>query len=116
MRNKSHISLWFRASVYCAALLFFASTFPIPARAAALRGRLDHVDQYGRRHPAGGISVTVYRQDIGRSAPSVTDANGMYYLNIPPGAYWLEIWISNPPRAYQISVAEPYTDIPPIVV
>lgn len=116
MRGRSRSSLWFRASVYCVALLFLAATFPAPARAAVLRGRLDRVDQYGRHFPAGGISVTVYRQDLGRSSPSVTDTNGMYYLTVPAGAYWLEIWVSNPPRAYQITVVEPVTDIPPIVV
>ena len=48
--------------------------------------------------------------------PSVTDANGMYYLNIPPGVYWLEVWVTNPPRIYQIQVVEPNTDIPPIAI
>jgi hypothetical protein len=116
MRRRPHSLLWFRTSVYCVALLFLAATFPAPARAAVLRGRLERVDQYGRHFPAAGISVTVYRQDMGRSSPSVTDATGMYYLNVPAGGYWLEIWVSNPPRAYQILVVEPVTDIPPIVV
>jgi hypothetical protein len=90
--------------------------FPAPAKAALLRGRLERVDQYGNHYPAPGITVTVYNANLGRSAPVVTDGAGMYYLNIPAGGYVLEIWVSNPPRVYQITVFEPNTDIPPIIV
>jgi hypothetical protein len=86
------------------------------ASASLLRGRL----VYPNGAPAAGLAVTVYSQIIGRSAPSYTDGTGMYYLNIPAGAYYLEIWISPdprvPPRVYPIQVGEPYTDIPPIVI
>jgi hypothetical protein len=113
MRGKIGISAWFRTSICCFAVILLITALPAPARAALIRGRL----VLPNNAPAAGITVTVWRQDIGRSAPSVTDAGGMYYLNqIPPGVYWLEIWVSNPPRAYQITVAEPYTDIPPIIV
>ena len=66
--------------------------------------------------PAAGIKVTVFRQETGRSSVSVTDANGMYFLNVRPGSYSLEAWISTPPKTYPITVVEPNTDIPAIVV
>ena len=90
--------------------------FPLPANGATLRGKLERVDQKGRHTPASGIKVTVYRQDTGRSSVSVTDANGMYFLNARPGSYSLEAWISTPPKTYPITVVEPNTDIPAIVV
>jgi hypothetical protein len=100
---------------YLVVLVLLVVTFPFPAKAAQLRGRLDRVDQYGRRSPVAGISVTVLQAGR-RSAAAVTNAQGMYYLSVPAGSYWLEVWVANPPKAYQISVSEPNTDIPPIVV
>jgi hypothetical protein len=91
-------------------------TFSVPARAAVLRGQLVRMGPNGSRFPAPGITVTVYRSDLGRSAPSVTDSSGMYYQTIPAGSYTLEVWVSNPPRAYPIQVVEPGTDIPQIVI
>jgi hypothetical protein len=98
------------------ALLFLLSTYPPRADAALVRGRLVRVAPNGQVYGVPGVSVTVYRQDLGRSTPSVTDGNGMYYLTVPAGAYWLEVWVTNPPRVYQIQVFEPGTDIPPIFV
>lgn len=83
------------------------------ANAARLRGRLERSDQHGR-YPAQGIYVTVYSQTRGRSVAVKTDTNGMYYFDVPAGTYWLEIWVSKPPRVYQIKIVEPATDIPPI--
>jgi hypothetical protein len=40
----------------------------------------------------------------------------MYYLQLPAGPYYLEVWLSNTPTTYPIQVNEPYTDIPPIAV
>ena len=105
-----------RLFAFAAALLVMVVTIPVPAWAATLRGRLVYNVPGRGQAPAGGVTVTVFRQDIGRSAPSVTDANGMYYLTIPQGQYWLEIWVTNPPRAYNIQVVEPNTDIPPIIL
>jgi hypothetical protein len=104
-----------------ALLAFLGLAAPIAANAAMVRGRLDRVDVYRRHYPAQGIAVTLYNQTIGRSSPSYTDMYGMYYLyNVPAGSYYLEVWVSrnpnDPPRAYQIQVREPYTDIPAIVV
>jgi len=98
------------------AAIFLLVTLPVPARAATIRGRLEHLAPNGQRTPASGVKVTIYRQASGRSAPVVTDANGMFYFNGSAGSWWLEVWISSPPRAYQINVVEPSTDIPPIVI
>lgn len=117
MRTKRPLSLdlW-KAAAYGLLLLAMSQT----AIAATVRGRLDRRAPNGAIYPAPGIAVTVYRRDLGRSAPSYTGVDGMYYLNVPAGVYALEIWLSRdprvPPRTYPIQVAEPYTDIPPIFV
>ena len=83
------------------------------ANAATVRGRLIHGSN---GYPAAGVAVTVYNQGVGRSSPAYTGTDGMYYLyNVPPGYYYLEVWIypGGAPIVYQIQVAEPYTDIPP---
>lgn len=79
--------------------------------AAIVRGQL----QRGA-YPVPYVTVTLYSQANGRSAPSLTALDGMYHLyNVPPGQYLLEIWIGGPkPIVYKISVHEPYTDISPI--
>jgi hypothetical protein len=85
------------------------------AHAATVRGRLIHQNGY----PAAGIAVTVINAGGVRCAPAYSQPDGMYYLfNIPPGPYYLEIWIyrGGAPVVYQIQVFEPYTDIPQIVV
>ena len=99
--------------------LFFS--FVVAARASTVRGRLDHIYPNGQRGPATGFAVTVYNPSRGRSNPSYTDQQGMYYLqNVPPGTYNLEIWVSTDPRVspvvYVIEVVDPYTDVPPILV
>ena len=68
--------------------------------------------------PAAGIQVTLYSPTFGRSSPAVTGPDGMYYLyNVPYGNYYLEIWLSNPPRAYPAQVGRyPYNDLPQIAV
>ena len=91
------------------------------ANAAEVRGRLDHVDSNGAHAPAVGISVTVYNQGSGRSAPATTGSDGIYHIqNIRPGSSQLEVWTSTDPRVppivYPIRVAEPYSDIAPITL
>lgn len=90
------------------------------AHAAVLRGRLDRIAPNGSRYPAADVVVSVYNPSMGRSSPYRTGGDGMYYLQIPPGSYYLEIWINPTPGAqplvYQVQVGEPYTDIPPVVV
>lgn len=85
------------------------------ANAATVRGRLVHANGY----PGAGMAVTVFNQQMGRSSPAYAGPDGMYYIyNVPAGYYYLEVWIyaGGAPVVYQISVGEPYTDIPPIGV
>jgi hypothetical protein len=97
------------------ACLLFVVLSTALASAATVRGRLTHANGY----PAAGVAVTVYNQAVGRSSPAYVGADGMYYLyNVPPGYYYLEVWI-NPggvPVVYQIEIVEPYTDVRPIGV
>lgn len=88
------------------------------ANAATLRGRLMRVYPNGVLGPAVGVAVTVYNPAIGRSPPSYTDSNGMYYLTVSQGSYYLEVWArpGAAPLTYQIQVNEPYTDIPAITI
>lgn len=85
--------------------------------AATLRGRLYAMGPQGA-YPVGGIAVTVINPNMGRSQPAFTGQDGMYYLNVPAGAYTLEVWFSRDPRVapmvFQVFVSEPVTDIPPI--
>jgi hypothetical protein len=86
------------------------------AQAATVRGRLI---RRNTSYPAPGIAVTVINSYGVRCSPAYTGADGMYYLfNIPPGPYYLEIWVypGGAPMVYQIQVYEPYTDMPQIVV
>jgi len=106
-----------RAAFLAFALLLLAAA----ASAATVRGRLDRVLPNGAKIPATGVAVTIYNQAIGRSSPTYADRDGMYSLfNLRAGSYYLEVWTSPDPRVrptvYPITVVEPYTDIPPIVV
>jgi hypothetical protein len=86
---------------------------------AALRGRLERMIPNRGRVPASGITVTLANKQRGRIATSVTQQEGMYYLNAPAGAYSLEVWVrgtGGPPLVYSVQVREPYTDIPAIVL
>jgi hypothetical protein len=109
--NRGHVV---RRLVYVCALVIALSE---SADAATLRGRLYRVYPNGFQSVAGGIAVTLYSPNMGRTSPATSGPDGMYYLyNIPPGTYNLEIWVSNPPLVFQVQVQEPYTDIPPIRV
>jgi hypothetical protein len=99
------------ARIACSVLLVVVAQ---AAGAATVRGRLIHA---GNSYPAAGLAVTVYNQGLGRSSPAYSGADGMYYLyNIPPGYYYLEVWIGAQPMVYQVQVIEPYVDIPQIIV
>lgn len=102
-------------SLVCALILFFGAA--LGAHAAILRGRLVAQGPSGQ-FPVAGIAVTVLRPDLGRSPPSYSSQDGMYYLNVPAGLYTLEVWFSRDPRVapmrYQIQVREPNTDLAPI--
>jgi hypothetical protein len=97
------------------ALLCLAQTLT----GAALRGRLERTIPNRGRVPASGITVTLASKQRGRIATSVTQQEGMYYLNAPAGTYNLEVWVrgtAGPPLVYSIQIKEPYTDIPAIVL
>jgi hypothetical protein len=89
------------------------------AGAAQIRGRVQRVYPNGLG-PVVGVPVTVYNPQIGRSIVVYTDGAGMYYLAIPAGQYYLEIWINpggGPPLVFgPFNVVEPATDIPPVTV
>jgi len=85
--------------------------------AATVRGRLVVKTPQGQK-PAPGISVTVYSQQQGRKPASISSSEGMYYIpSVPAGTYTLEVWV-DPKKAmtFTISVTEPNTDVPPIIV
>jgi hypothetical protein len=110
-RNQIAIGLMVIAVVAATAHVFAASI---------VRGRLVRNGPYGQYPAAGvGVSVVALSSPLGRSAMSYSGADGMYYIpNVPGGQYKLEIWVSNPPWAYDIAVydQQAYTDIAPIVV
>lgn len=70
--------------------------------------------------PASYVAVTLSVPKTGeRSVPVYTDANGMYYIDIPPGDYILEIWGSEKKviGSYKIHVpAKQYFDVAPITI
>lgn len=81
------------------------------AHAATVRGLVVH----SNGAPAVGYGVTVYNPQLGRSAPAVVQANGLYLLgNIPAGQYYLEVWAPGAaqPFVYQVVIGEPLTDLP----
>ena len=97
-------------------ILLLLSLAAQSANAALVRGRL-----LRNNAPASGVAVTVYAASFGRSTPAYSGGDGMYYINgVPPGGYYLEVWISRDPRVlpavYQIQVNEPYTDVSPLAV
>lgn len=98
-------------SLLLSSIFTFAVTASAPA--GVVRGRLVR-----NGYPAPHVGVSLYNQNMGRSSVAYTDREGMYYLyNVPPGHYYLEVWVSNQPLVYQIVVYnQSYTDIPPIGV
>ena len=87
---------------------------PSHAQTTTVRGQLLRQGQF----PAAGAQVTLYSQSFGRSSPSTTGNDGMFYINnVPFGNYYLEVWISNPPQAYPVQVTGyPFHDLPRIPV
>jgi hypothetical protein len=105
-----------RIVMYTVLAISFALVAVPRAAAAVVRGRVSRVVN-GQTVPVPGVAVTLYSQQMGRTSPSYTDASGMYYLNnVPPGVYYLEVWVSTQPLVYQIQVNDPLTGIPPVVL
>lgn len=106
----------FRLTVVVTLLFLFA--LESCAVAATLRGQIVRVYPNGARAVAGGIAVTVYNQELGRSSPAYSGPDGMYYLNVPAGSYVLEVWTypGSSPITVQVFIREPYTDAAPVFV
>jgi hypothetical protein len=96
------------------ALVGFCLHSPCYAQSTTVRGRLLDSGQ----SPAAGIQVTIFSQSFGRSSRSMTGNDGMYYIyNVPFGDYYLEVWISTPPKAYPVHITGyPYHDLPRLSV
>lgn len=112
MKRVLHVAVF----VLCFTLLAAAESI-----AGNVRGQLLRRGPQGI-YPASGIAVTVYTQLKGRSQPSYSGSDGMYYLyNIPAGRYFLEIWahgFGNRPVVFEIVVndQQPFTDVAPVTV
>jgi hypothetical protein len=95
--------------VLLGALCFTESSF---AQGVTVRGRLVRQGPAGV-YPAVNIQVTLFSQQNGRTVPTVSGYDGMYYFyNIPPGPYNLEIWVGQNPIVHPVHVSAPNTDIP----
>jgi hypothetical protein len=112
---------WFTIAIFFTVVIF-GSVHPCYAQDATVRGKLMRQGPAGS-YPAVGVQVSVHPAEGGggarTSAPSVTGADGMYYLsNIPVGNYILEVRTApnKPPISYPIHVKTPYTDIPQILL
>lgn len=108
-----------RRMAWFGVLLGLAAAASTGAGAATVRGR---ATCSAPGHAASGLYyVTVFRGDIGQSKPGTMTNDGTFYLyHVPPGPANLQIWSKqNPaaaPRVFQITVAEPYTQVPPFAL
>ncbi|HKR01399.1 MAG TPA: hypothetical protein VJT09_12050 [Pyrinomonadaceae bacterium] len=86
---------------------------------STIRGKLVRRGK-GRTRPASYVGVTVATTDRKtRSVPVYTDAEGMYYIDVPPGQYILEIWGGQKQviLSYNIDVPDvQYFDVAPITI
>lgn len=74
-----------------AVLVFAACLSATPARAETLRGAV----QTRTSAPIAGLTVYLVSREVGRSAPSLTDAEGWFrFLSVPLTSepYYLEIY------------------------
>jgi hypothetical protein len=99
----------------CMLLLIVVALLEPIGAASVVRGRLLRATPQGN-YPAQQIRVTLNSQQYGRSNPTFSGSDGMYYLyNIPPGPYAVEVWVSNQPLTTHIQVGpQGYTDVPVI--
>ena len=120
-------SIWLVCFAACA-LLRLADPAGASAQNLTARGRLQRQTPNGW-FPVVGLVVTVRTANPGsfvRSLPAYSGSDGMYYLNgVPPGQYYLEIWVPNAPQPFLVLpimvayAATPYgylCDIPPVNV
>ena len=69
-----------------------------------VQGRLIGIGYYGAA-PAGGVVLTLFNGQIGRSTRSLSRPDGTFYFrNIPLGWYNVEVWLPNNPHPHTIRV------------
>ncbi len=88
------------------------------AQAQTVRGQVLRATPAGT-YPAPYMSVTLYSDRMGRSAPAYTTPEGIYYLyNVPPGQYVLEVWAAKTPTTVKVVVPQnrAWTDIAPVPI
>jgi hypothetical protein len=70
-----------------------------------VQGRLIGNGHYGLS-PAGGVVLTLFNSQVGRSTRSVSRPDGTFYFrNIPLGWYIVEVWFPNNPYPRTLRVA-----------
>ena len=70
-----------------------------------VQGRLIGIGYYGPV-PAGGVVLTLFNWQLGRSRQSISRPDGTFYFrNIPLGWYNVEVWIPNNPYPRTVRVA-----------
>ena len=84
-----------------------------------VRGKLVRKTR-GRVLPAAYVGITLFvPSTVRRSVPVYTDSAGIYYVDVPPGKYILEIWGAGQKiiKSYSINVPFARTfDIAPITI
>jgi hypothetical protein len=101
-------------TVIFTAIILAGFWLALPSHAqTTVRGQLLRQGQ----SPAG-IQVTLYSSSFGRSSPSITGNDGMFYIyNVPFGNYYLEVWVTKPPQAYPVQITGyPLHDLPRLTV
>lgn len=98
---------------------FLLLALPLVVEATSLRGWLYGLNPYyGTQQPAPAVEViaTAWNPQIAQWQPvahSVSQGDGMYYFNLPPGTYYLYIPVLN--QSFPLVVyAIPAQDIPAI--
>ena len=106
-------------------ILFFIATVPQLAGAAVVRGVVYSINGYKQPHREEGVVVDILGlkdsegTNKGRTPQVLSGADGMYYIEVPPGSYTVEIWPSKDlaisPTTISIVVKEKdtYVDIKP---
>ena len=105
MKTRSVIFIAFVIAIFCIAPLSHGQT-------TTVRGQVVRKDGIT---PLPNIPVDLLTGSGARSVPSITGANGMYYLyNIPAGDYHLEVWAGGSPIVYPVRIVPgtPLQDLP----
>jgi hypothetical protein len=109
MKTRAVIFITFVIAIFCLAPLSHGQT-------TTVRGQVVRRDGIT---PLPNISVDLLTGAGARSVPSISGANGMYYLyNIPAGDYQIEVWAGGSPIVYPVRIVlgTPLQDLPRVVV